>query len=276
MVGGEWGVGKESRSLDSCEEGAQVLLRHFNVSKNQLHALGSLFSDSVQYHVQRKQEFQQHIRWVAEDVGPNGKCPVQDENEFRKLDLSLLDDSASFVSQSTISSISQYSGKRREVDCAEDHCKLFSFDLVKECWWVLVGMIVSCILLGYNLKFWRKQNQKLAQLEPVPQQRQQLLQMNQHQLSHSPPRGAGKWRKKLLIIFVLLGVLVSVWTSSMFSMNHVHALAILVSTFHHGKNPSAIDQKTFGEYTKRTDFERPLTSGVAYALKSSSFREEAI
>lgn len=26
------------------------------------------------------------------------------------------------------------------------------------------------------------------------------------------------------------------------SMNHVHALAILVSSFHHGKNPSAIDQ----------------------------------
>lgn len=26
------------------------------------------------------------------------------------------------------------------------------------------------------------------------------------------------------------------------SMNHVHALAILVSTFHHGKHPSAIDQ----------------------------------
>lgn len=26
-------------------------------------------------------------------------------------------------------------------------------------------------------------------------------------------------------------------------------------------------QKTFGEYTERTAFERPLTSGVAYALK---------
>lgn len=29
------------------------------------------------------------------------------------------------------------------------------------------------------------------------------------------------------------------------SMNHVHALAILVSTFHHGKRPSAIDQVFF-------------------------------
>ncbi|GLJ30904.1 hypothetical protein SUGI_0614970 [Cryptomeria japonica] len=51
------------------------------------------------------------------------------------------------------------------------------------------------------------------------------------------------------------------------SMNHVHALAILVSTFHHRKNPSAIDQKTFAEYTARTAFERPLLSGVAYAQK---------
>lgn len=97
------------------------------------------------------------------------------------------------------------------------------------------------------------------------------------------------------------------------SMNHVHALAILVSTFHHGKQPSAIDQvtffpllcfscwppkilcfyavvfvirwfesdtatlhqlisllfcqKTFAQYTERTAFERPLTSGVAYAVK---------
>ncbi|CAI8587124.1 unnamed protein product [Vicia faba] len=51
------------------------------------------------------------------------------------------------------------------------------------------------------------------------------------------------------------------------SLNHVHALAILVSTFHHGKHPSAVDQNIFGEYTESSAFERPLTSGVAYALK---------
>ncbi|TYJ43053.1 hypothetical protein E1A91_A03G127800v1 [Gossypium mustelinum] len=49
------------------------------------------------------------------------------------------------------------------------------------------------------------------------------------------------------------------------SVNHVHALALLVSTFHYYKNPSAIDQETFAEYTARTAFERPLLSGVAYA-----------
>nr|GMD26569.1 histidine kinase 4 [Ipomoea batatas] len=49
------------------------------------------------------------------------------------------------------------------------------------------------------------------------------------------------------------------------SVNHVHALAILVSTFHYYKSPSAIDKETFAEYTARTAFERPLLSGVAYA-----------
>lgn len=48
-------------------------------------------------------------------------------------------------------------------------------------------------------------------------------------------------------------------------VNHVHALAVLVSTFHYYKNPSVIDQETFAEYTARTAFERPLMSGVAYA-----------
>ncbi|KAH9618261.1 hypothetical protein KSS87_015549 [Heliosperma pusillum] len=51
------------------------------------------------------------------------------------------------------------------------------------------------------------------------------------------------------------------------SMNHIQAMAILISTFHHAMSPSAIDQKTFARYTERTAFERPLTSGVAYAVK---------
>ncbi|XP_020104932.1 probable histidine kinase 4 [Ananas comosus] len=51
------------------------------------------------------------------------------------------------------------------------------------------------------------------------------------------------------------------------SVNHVHALAILVSTFHYQKLPSALDQETFADYTARTAFERPLLSGVAYAQR---------
>uniref|UniRef100_A0A8R7QMQ2 histidine kinase n=2 Tax=Triticum urartu TaxID=4572 RepID=A0A8R7QMQ2_TRIUA len=51
------------------------------------------------------------------------------------------------------------------------------------------------------------------------------------------------------------------------SMNHLHALAILVNTFHHSGNPSSINQVTFATYMERTAFERPLTSGVAYAVR---------
>ncbi|TYJ49907.1 hypothetical protein E1A91_A01G168500v1 [Gossypium mustelinum] len=51
------------------------------------------------------------------------------------------------------------------------------------------------------------------------------------------------------------------------SMNHIQAISIFISTFHHGKTPSAIDQRTFARYTERTAFERPLTSGVAYAVR---------
>lgn len=49
------------------------------------------------------------------------------------------------------------------------------------------------------------------------------------------------------------------------SMNHVRALTALLTTFHLGKQPSAINQETFATYAERTAFERPLMSGVAYA-----------
>ncbi|KAJ8439135.1 hypothetical protein Cgig2_027061 [Carnegiea gigantea] len=102
--------------------------------------------------------------------------------------------------------------------------------------------------------------------------------------------------KKLLIAWVILWIIVCFWifwylSSQAFekrkeslasmcderarmlqdqfnvSMNHIQAMSILISTFHHGKNPSAIDQETFARYTERTAFERPLTSGVAYAVR---------
>ncbi|GFY88121.1 histidine kinase 3 [Actinidia rufa] len=104
------------------------------------------------------------------------------------------------------------------------------------------------------------------------------------------------WWWKLLVIWVVLWTLVSLWVfwymSSQamekrketlarmcdkrarmlqdqfnVSMNHVQAMSILISTFHHGKSPSSIDQRTFAKYTERTAFERPLTSGVAYAVR---------
>ncbi|KAL8550720.1 hypothetical protein ACS0TY_009212 [Phlomoides rotata] len=51
------------------------------------------------------------------------------------------------------------------------------------------------------------------------------------------------------------------------SMNHIQAMSVMISIFHHGKSPSAIDQRTFARYTEKTSFERPLTSGVAYAVR---------
>ena len=159
------------------------------------------------------------------------------------------------------------------VNCTKEQCEKFSFCLVKVCWWILVGMVVSCKLSGSHVKLWRNQKNKLVdQQSQVQQQRE--LQPKQQQLVQSSSKVAGKWRKKLLIVFVLLGVIISIWLfwhlnkdidlrrretltnmcderarmlQDQFnvSMNHVHALAILVSTFHHGKHPSAIDQVLF-------------------------------
>ncbi|KAA8528961.1 hypothetical protein F0562_033551 [Nyssa sinensis] len=104
------------------------------------------------------------------------------------------------------------------------------------------------------------------------------------------------WWRKLLVTWIVFWTIVSLWVfwymnsqammkrketlASMcderarmlqdqfnVSMNHVQAMSVLISTFHHGKNPSAIDQMTFARYTERTDFERPLTSWLAYAVR---------
>ena len=42
------------------------------------------------------------------------------------------------------------------------------------------------------------------------------------------------------------------------SVNHVHALAVLVSTFHYYKNPSAIDQVWVYIWSSIADFVRPF------------------
>lgn len=121
--------------------------------------------------------------------------------------------------------------------------------------------------------------------------------IHQHYYQYIGSKKLGKtWWKKLLVSWVLFWTIVSCglfWYMSSqatekrketlasmcdergrmlqdqfnVSMNHVQAMSILISTFHHGKNPSAIDQRTFASYTERTAFERPLTSGVAYAVR---------
>ncbi|CAN6479024.1 unnamed protein product [Victoria cruziana] len=153
---------------------------------------------------------------------------------------------------------------------------------LKRCWcWVLFKMSSNLRVSGSHGRL--SLNSKKHQQQPA-------------QLVQQSLKGGVKWRKRLLILWVLAGVIGScaifccmnhnnvtrrketlanmcderarmLQDQFNVSMSHVRALAILVSTFHHGKQPSAIDQKTFAEYTERTAFERPLTSGVAYAVK---------
>ncbi|XP_059661215.1 histidine kinase 2-like isoform X2 [Cornus florida] len=232
--------GKEKTAY-LCEERTRFSLQHLNIRKDQHHALAAIFSES-------------------------------DQKEFR----------------------------RRALDDSKEHCESFSFYLVKVCCWVLLGVVMSCKMFGLHRKLRRNQNQNQVEQQSLAQQK---LLLKQQQKTLKSCKSAGKWRKKLLITFVLTGVTGSAWlfwhlnedillrrTETLanmcderarmlqdqfnVSMNHVHALAILISTFHHGKQPSAIDQETFGEYTKRTAFERPLTSGVAYALRVPHLERE--
>ncbi|KAM7274826.1 hypothetical protein ACFE04_016692 [Oxalis oulophora] len=305
---------------------AQMLVQHFNVTQQQLHDMASLFSESDQVSslkctkepgditlpnhgitcsikvlCSEVKEIRKHHKWITEGVGLVGQCPAQHEELPGKIDLPLLkDETVQFGSQSTISTTYNVVGQVK--DCSKDKCKIFSYCLIRYGWWVLLAVVVSFKISGFRFSPWKNENLKLVNFWPVTgdQQLQPLehqLILQQKQLSQAQgSKSAGKWRKKLLAVFVFSGIITSIWLfwhldnqiklkrretltnmcderarmlQDQFnvSMNHVNALAILVSTFHHGKNPPAIDQKTFSEYTDRTSFERPLTSGVSYALK---------
>ena len=128
---------------------------------------------------------------------------------------------------------------------------------------VLLGALGFCKGSVLSRIFWKSSNWQ------VQQHQQQKHRQEDSQPQNS--KGFGRWRKKLLFLGVSVGVMVSVWlflsmNASIISrrkenlatmcderarmlqdqfnvsMNHVNALAILVSTFHHGKDPSAIDQ----------------------------------
>ncbi|CAN6171619.1 unnamed protein product [Urochloa humidicola] len=58
------------------------------------------------------------------------------------------------------------------------------------------------------------------------------------------------------------------------AMNQLKALAVLLSTFHHSRSPSAIDQTIFARYLERTAFQRPLMSGLAYAVRVTHAERE--
>ncbi|KAF7145683.1 hypothetical protein RHSIM_Rhsim04G0038300 [Rhododendron simsii] len=240
-----------------------------------------------------KQEFGSHHGMIAEDIEFQNQCPAREEDVPGTPGLYLPEDkslSSASCPISTTASSGRNCEKRRAFGAMMvEQCQSFSFCLVKACCWVVLGVVLSCLMPCLCKKFLGYEKWKLFQQQRSPQQRQQ-------QQVWSSSKSTGNWRLNVLIGGVVTGLVISgclFWyirkgdvskreetLSNMcderarmlqdqfnVSMNHVHALAILVSAFHHGKEPSAIDQKTFGEYTERTAFERPLTSGVSYALR---------
>ncbi|XP_043689632.1 histidine kinase 2 [Telopea speciosissima] len=238
---------------------------------------------------------------VIDNVEAKDLCAVRDECIPKKLEPPSLGNEPGLVisyeqAKSSISPIGWACGKdilqmKVHWKC-EENCSKLIICLMKICWWVMVGIIAGCRISGFCGRFW---SPMLKEVQLQPQ-----VQLCQWQKQQPHPQGSSKvsamWMRKLLYMLFLGGIALSIWLywsmsknvvlrrketlanmcderarmlQDQFnvSMNHVHALAILVSTFHHGKQPSAIAQKTFAEYAERTAFERPLTSGVAYASK---------
>ncbi|KAJ0234426.1 Histidine kinase 2 [Hirschfeldia incana] len=287
----------------SCDGEARVLYRHQNVTRSEIHDLVSLFSDSDQVTSFECQKESIPGMWSNYGITCSLNMRLEKEETLSGHDSSKslipwnnlinpsgLPHSAARVCDNLQQSILQ----SKE---AENHREGLDWDLssyLRNTWWCLILGVFLChkIFVSHSKAPAKKIEEKTNLQDSSAQKQQQRA-----------CRGAGKWRKNILLLGVIAGVSMSVWwfwdtnqkiilqrretlenmcderarvLQDQFnvSLNHVHALSILVSTFHHGKNPSAIDQKTFGEYTERTNFERPLTSGVAYALKVPHSKRE--
>ncbi|CAI0383549.1 unnamed protein product [Linum tenue] len=265
----------KDRVSDSCEG---ELVRHFNVSKSQLHALASLYSDSEKIASLE----------CTKELGPgpsttdriscamklmcSKKQELMDEDETA-LQNSISDASSALVSmlvdntlQTSASVVYAYASGMMErcwwMQASKEFPSVvygYVFGTMKRCWWILAG--VGCLCLSVNLipltTWWKKQFLTVFFCGGIALSFYTFWSGSREFHSRREETLASMCDERARMLQDQFNV----------SMNHVHALAILVSTFHHGKNPSAIDQKTFGEYAERTSFERPLTSGVAYALK---------
>ncbi|XP_062204992.1 probable histidine kinase 5 isoform X3 [Phragmites australis] len=278
----------------------EAVAGQFNLSRSQLQELVSILSSSERECMANQVSYLPCIsdtlcigdkasggkqNWLK-DVILQEFCTVQDKYDRNSHTPALLENKflqniikqSSPITQCNLGECDLYAGiKGLNVDqnivSSSNHTRMFYLS-------ALFGTIVISIVRTICKR--GKQSNKLCQDE-------KLLQIPSAKISR-------KWSKRALLIGVVLGLFSSMCIfSSMYadvvvrrienlanmcderarmlqdqfnvSMNHVHALAILVSTFHHGKNPSAIDQKTFEDFTARTTFERPLMSGVAYALK---------
>ncbi|KAG9141297.1 hypothetical protein Leryth_001769 [Lithospermum erythrorhizon] len=293
--------------------------QHVYVSKEQFHALASLFLEGdqiISFSCIKKSGSEKASKCsVAWAVSPpstvnhliethgdsvSGQCQIQDvdlPNCHQRS--SVQDKSLLFDPESTLSPVftdNNCSGEniletKALEDDASDHCDCTFFYCIRYSW-VLFVIGMSCKLFClFKKTLLINQHKNPVLIRTLSKPHQQLLEQQAHVSS-----GSVNWRKNFLLVVLLVGVILSMglfWyiyndnnlrrketLASMCderarmlqdqfnaSMNHVHALSILVSAFHHGKQPSAIDQKTFEDYTERTAFERPLTSGVAYALR---------
>ncbi|XP_010436680.1 PREDICTED: histidine kinase 2-like [Camelina sativa] len=287
---------KEQRC--SCNGEAKVLYRHQNVTKSEIHYLVSLFSDSDQVlSFECRKESTPGI-WANYGI----TCSLNMLSEKQETGGVPWNLHPSGVAHS-VSSTSHFCNNLEqslhqpenpenieEKDYEDGADQGLSSSYIRNAWWCLIlGVLLCHKIFIFHSKAPTESKERVHLQEPLGQKKQQ-------QRAQTSSRGAGRWRKNILLLGILGGVSFSVWwfwdtneeiimkrretlanmcderarvLQDQFnvSLNHVHALSILVSTFHHGKSPSAIDQKTFEEYTERTNFERPLTSGVAYALK---------
>ncbi|KAK4795113.1 hypothetical protein SAY86_013107 [Trapa natans] len=284
-------LAREMKSAEICEE---VQMEHLNASQHKLHGLPPALSKWNQVQCSDKDDLQKQlvsimdIELVDEYPHPNEGFvhkygplkPHVSQYKFWNPGKESTPRNSVLCENLSILLIVSFlykvtSGLTDEGNCG--HCKTsLSFCLVKRGWWAVILVILSFKFSILYFKRWNKQKQnKAVQLEPVIQSQRQssLLQQRWQQQPPGPPKGAGKWRKTLLKIVILFGIMISIslfwyWNEIIsfrreemlgnmceerarmlqdqfnVSMNHVHALAILVSTFHHEKKPSAIDQFT--------------------------------
>ncbi|KAF8119002.1 hypothetical protein N665_0001s0058 [Sinapis alba] len=267
---------KKKEEAESSSKG--MLFSNQNVSRSEIDAMLSLFFDSNQVtSFECRKESSNPGMWESYGI----TCSLS-TTRFEKHNEEAKRHVAELMSSSEENVVR---GGEEEENESGVHQVVFFYVMNKWHWWCLVLCVL--VVVGHMIFVFHRRGKEVSFLLQDKQQRKR----------------AGKWRKNMLLLCIIAGVSLSVlwfWDTNeniLFqrketltnmceerarvlqdqfnvSMNHVHALSILVSTFHHGKTPSAIDQKTFGEYTERTNFERPLTSGVAYALKVTHSERE--
>lgn len=271
---------KQDEAAESSSSSKGMLFRNQNVSRSEIDAMLSLFFDSNQV-TSFECRKESNDPGMLENYGITCSLSTRVEKEEEENE----EEEAKKIKRHVAELMSSSSSSFEENEEGVHHELVVLFYVMNKWhWWWLV----LSVLVGGHVIF--EFHQRKIEVSSFLQDKQQC-------------KRSGRWRKNMLRLGILAGVSLSVlwfWDTNeqlLFqrketltnmceerarvlqdqfnvSMNHVHALSILVSTFHHGKTPSAIDQKTFSEYTERTNFERPLTSGVAYALKVTHSERE--